>query len=202
MTGLARGLARVFTRTVLALLLVASLSLTVLSLSVTGVQAVLSGALSAAGISTVLARETAASQTRRAAHRSLARRTSERVTRRVQRQAARGAAAVFGEAVPVAGVAIIAGSLAYDVKDACDTARDMAALDAAATAPADPEAAHAAAEAEFACTTLIPGAADLPTAEDIVAAVTDAPITLWRDAARRVGLAEADPETPAPPEPR
>lgn len=174
-----RGLAKAFTRGVLAGLLVLSLSLTVLSLTVSGVQVALSGALSAAGVTTLAAREAAAAQTRRMAARRVTQETSQRVSRRVARGVARNSASVFAEAVPVLGVAVIAGALAYEVKDACDTARDMAGLAAAAGTDGDPEAAFAAASAAFDCTDVIAEAATLPDRDAIWRTMSAGPGQAW-----------------------
>lgn len=174
-----RAVGRLFSRTVLALLLLGSLALTGLSLTVSGVQLALSGALSAAGVTTLAAREAAAVQTRRAATRKLTRETSQRVSKRVARGAVRNSASVFGEAVPVVGVAVIAGALVYEIKDACDTAQDMAGLEAMALAEADPEAAHAAAIASFDCADLIPNADTLPTQDEIWSTAIGTPGKAW-----------------------
>jgi hypothetical protein len=174
-----RGLLGLFNRTVLAVLLVLSLSLTLLSLTVSGVQLALSGALSAAGITTVAAREAAAATTRRTATRQITQQTTRRVTGRIARGAARSSASVVGEAIPVIGVAVIAGALAYEVRDACETARDMAGLEAAAMTDGDPEAAFAEASAAFVCTDLIPDADALLNRAEIWARMTEAPGQAW-----------------------
>lgn len=182
MIGWLRALGRLFTRTVLAGLLVLSMSLTVLSLTVSGVQAALTGALSLVGVQTLAAREAAARQSQRAASRALTRKTTQRVSARVTRGAARNSASVFGEAVPVVGVAVIAGALAYEIRDACDTARDMAGLEAMAANPRDPEAAFAEATGAFDCRDLIPQAGDLPGRDEIWQRVVSAPGEAWTGA--------------------
>lgn len=192
-----RVIAGLFSRTVLALLLVASMSLTVLSLTVSGVQVALSGALSAAGMTTIAAREAAAAQTRRTAAKRVAQQTSERVTRRVTRAAARNSSSVVAEAVPFLGVAVIAGALAYDIKDACDTARDMAGLEAAASTDGDPQAAFDAAVAAFDCADLIPEVETLPDRATIWNAMSEAPQQAWESATRYYeGLPDWDPSVP------
>jgi len=176
------GLARRFA---LLLLLIGALALNVASLTVAAVQTAVSGALSAVGVSTVLAREAAqATRTRaaRMAHRRIGRRVARNVTARVQRRAARSVASVFGEAIPVIGIAVIAGALALEMKEACDTAREMTGLSAALEAEDDPEAARRAAEAAFSCTDLIPEAASPPSAAEIRTAIMESPAWAWEQA--------------------
>jgi hypothetical protein len=177
-----RLIGRIFTRGVLVVLVLVSMSLRVLSLTVSGVQVALSGALSAAGVSTVAAREAAAAQSRRAAARKLTRDTAQRVSNRVARGAARNSASVFGEAIPVVGVAVIAGALAYEVKDACDTARDMAGLEAMVANPQDPDLAFSNATEAFACSDLIPEISALPDRDAIWDEMVSAPGSAWQSA--------------------
>jgi hypothetical protein len=200
------------------ILLAASLALNVAVLTVTGVYTLASGALSAVGIGTVasrtaateaalraerdVARRTAATATRRAereAARAAQRKTTARigretargVTRRVQRAAARNITSVTGEAIPVLGVAIIAGALAMEVNDACDTARDMAGLEAALASEGDPEAARKTATEAFDCVAMIreelPDYDDIPSRQDVWTAMRTAPAQAW-EAARAAGI--------------
>jgi hypothetical protein len=169
------------------LALMASLTFNVAVLTVSGVYAAASTALNAVGLTTVAAREVGAqlAQQRQATARTV-RATTAKVKRRVQRGAARNIASVAGEAVPVVGVAVIAGALAMEVRDACDTARDMAALEAALLTDGDPEAASAAATAQFDCAAMIraelPGYETLPTPQEIWQKAASAPATAYNEA--------------------
>lgn len=57
--------------------------------------------------------------------------TTTRVSRRIATAAARSAGSVAAEAIPVAGVAVILGMTAWELKDACDTMQDLRELDLA-----------------------------------------------------------------------
>lgn len=57
--------------------------------------------------------------------------TSERLSSRVRRATARNLATMPGEALPILGVAVVAGATAWEVKDACEMMKDMHALDLA-----------------------------------------------------------------------
>jgi hypothetical protein len=178
--------------------LILSLGFNVAVLTVSGVYAAASTALNAVGLTTVAAREVGVklAQQRQATARTV-RATTEKVKRRVQRGAARNIASVAGEAVPVVGVAVIAGALALEVKDACDTARDMAALEAGLLTDGDPDTASTKAAEQFDCAAMIradlPGYEGLPTTEEIWQKVLSAPAAGYADArAFGVELAELD----------
>ena len=178
--------------------LIVSLGFNVAVLTVSGVYAAASTALSAVGMTTVAAREVGAHLAQqRQATAATVRATTEKVKRRVQRGAARNIASAAGEAVPVVGVAVIAGALAMEVRDACDTARDMAALEAALLSENDPEAAAAQATEQFDCAEMIraelPGYQDLPTGREIWQKAISAPAAAYGEArAFGVELAELD----------
>ena len=117
--------------------------------------------------------------------------TSERVSTRMKRGAARNSAAALGEAIPFFGVAVIAGGLALEVNDACETVKDMKGLESAINADGDPVSAHEKAMAEFNCTDLIPNANDLPTKDHIWNQMKTAPDKAWKQASTFVaGLPE------------
>ena len=158
-------------RAVFLLLLLASLALNVATVTSTAVFAAVSGAVSAvSGAGTVLARHKAERQ----AQKTAIRRTSARVSQRLARGAARSTAASAGEAVPYLGAAVVAAALAWDIRDACATAQDMAVLEAQLDDPGvAPE------DVAFDCTDLIPGADDLPSAGDLLRTVRDAPAAAW-----------------------
>jgi hypothetical protein len=57
--------------------------------------------------------------------------TSRRVSDRVARGAARSIGSAAGEALPVAGIAVVAVATAWDLYDACETMKDLGELAAA-----------------------------------------------------------------------
>ena len=200
---------RALPKTVLALLVIGALVLNFAMLTITGVYATASAGLSAIGLSTVAAREAgeaalarqaqteaAEKAAREAAERQLVVRritaeTKQTVRDRARVQAARNTASVFGEAIPFVGIGVIAAALAMEIKDSCDTARDLTALAAAVDADGDPEAARLAAAEAFDCTDLIPNADDLPTQEEILASVRSAPGAAWEKAVVSYGSLSA-----------
>lgn len=164
-------------RTVILLLLLASVALNVATVTSSAVFAAVSGAVGAvSGLTTVAAREAGL----RAARRDAVRTTTRRVTTRMQRSAARSSASVFAEAIPMVGIGVIAAALALEIRDACDTARDMHVLEGLL---ADPEADAAALGAAFACSDLIPQVDDLPDGKAILEGMRASPSRAW-DASR------------------
>lgn len=184
--GLPIRLIRRFATFFAVLALIASLAFNVATLTVSGVYAAASGALSAVGFTTVAAREAGERLTRRKAAQKIGRETTRRVSRRVQRGAVRNISSVAGEAIPVVGVAVIAGALSLEVKDACDTAADMAGLEAALATETDPEAAGRFATEAFDCTAMIreqlPDFQELPSVDELLAIVTTTPQVAWEAA--------------------
>lgn len=57
--------------------------------------------------------------------------TTGRISRRMATGAARNAGSVFAEAIPIAGIAVILGVTAWDLKDRCDTMHDLHELELA-----------------------------------------------------------------------
>jgi|APEBP8051073058_1049385.scaffolds.fasta_scaffold00034_73 hypothetical protein len=57
--------------------------------------------------------------------------TTERVARRTARGASRNVASTFGEAVPLYGIGVVIAATAWELKDACDTMKDLHELDLA-----------------------------------------------------------------------
>lgn len=174
-------------RLVVPLLLVASLAFNAALFTVQGFYTVAAGALNAIGVTTAATREAGEKLARRKATRSIGHKTAEKVTRRVQRGAVRNIASAAGEAIPLVGIAVIAGALAMEVHDACDTASDMAGLEAALAAETDPEAARKSAAEAFDCPAMIreqlPDFEDLPSKEVLWAMIEESPAAAW-DAAR------------------
>lgn len=173
------------------LVLVASLMFNIAVFAVQGLYAATAGVLSAAGFTNSVVREAVATRSRQKVRREIGRETSQRVTRRLQRSAARSIGSAAGKAVPFIGVGVIAGAVALEVKDACDTARDMAGLEAALVAEGDPDEARLLAEQEFDCREVLPSYDDLPTREAIWETVRASPRQAW-EAARGAGVAVAD----------
>lgn len=177
------------------IVVLASIALNVSMLMVSGVYATASAALSGIGVTTVAAREAAARVAGRKATQRIGRKTAQNVTRRVQRGAARSITSIGGEAIPVIGIAVLAGALALEVKDACDTAADMAGLEAALAAEEDAQSARQTAIDGFDCNAMIrdalPEFEDLPNKADIWARVVNAPGQAY-DRARDAGIAVAE----------
>lgn len=172
-------------KTFLAIALVASIALNIATITITSVHAAISSAASAIGLSTVAARNLAntraASETRKITNR-IAQRTTKRVSERTANSTGRSIASSFGEAVPIVGIGIIAASIGLEVKDACDTAKDMAGLEGALNNPDDPEKGRQKAIEQFSCTDLIPSIEDIPTKEELLSSVSNAPSEAWESA--------------------
>lgn len=182
-------------RLIVLLVLVASLMFNIAIFTVQGLYAAATGMLSAAGITTSVVRETVATRSKQRVRRQIGRETSQRVTRRLKRGAARSIGSAAGEAIPFIGAGVIAGALALEVKDACDTARDMAGLEAALMTEGDPDQAHQAAEDAFDCKAMIrdelPSYDNLPTREGLWATVRASPRRAYEEA-RKAGVAVVD----------
>lgn len=117
----------------LATALVASIGLNVATFTVQSVATVMSAVVSTVvGSSRVLpAFKTVMHRGERKVLSQVVRETTRRVATRTARGATRSAASVFGEAVPAAGIAVIVGAAAWELKDACDTLKDLHELDLA-----------------------------------------------------------------------
>jgi hypothetical protein len=57
--------------------------------------------------------------------------TTQRVTKRTAAGATRNVAATFGESIPVIGVGVVVAATAWELKDACDTMKDLHELEVA-----------------------------------------------------------------------
>jgi hypothetical protein len=137
------------------IVLIASIALNLSMLMVSGVHAAASAALSGIGVTTVAAREAGARLARRNATQKIGQKTARRVATRAQRGAVRSISSVGAEAIPVLGVAVLAGALALEVQDACATAADMAGLEAALLSEDDPDTARQKAVDAFDCREMI-----------------------------------------------
>lgn len=105
--------------------------------------------------------------------------TTKRVARRTAIDATRNVSSTFGEAVPAIGVAVIVGVSAWELKDACDTMRDLHELDVAI----DPSLANDPEVTEV-CGLRV------PTKEEVWAKVSSSPEEAW------AGAKEMMPELP------
>ena len=57
--------------------------------------------------------------------------TNGRIARRTVAAAARNSSSIVAQSIPYLGIAVVLGVTAYDLKDSCDTTRDLHALDVA-----------------------------------------------------------------------
>ena len=94
--------------------------------------------------------------------------TATRVSRRTVSGAARNAGSVVAEAIPFAGIAVVLGVTAWDIKDSCDTMKDLHELEKAI----NPEAASAL-EAEEVCGLTV------PSKDEVWKAVQSSPGDAW-----------------------
>lgn len=101
--------------------------------------------------------------------------TATRVSKRTAAGAARNAGSVAAEAIPFVGVAVIVGVTAWDLKDSCDTIRDLHELELAFNPGlgADPDATEV-------CGMTV------PTKEDIWQTVKSSPGKAWSAASAHV----------------
>ncbi|SFR11238.1 hypothetical protein [Poseidonocella sedimentorum] len=190
MMRLLLALAGVFRRCVKALIILVftvSLFFNVAMLMVSGVYTAASAALTGIGITTAAARDARA----RVAQKQIVRQTAQRVKRRAQHAAARSIASAGGKAVPLAGIAVIAGGLALEVQDTCATAAEMAGLEAALASDGDAEAARQTAVDQFDCKAMIrevlPSYEDVPKGSEIWNLMKRGPEDAY-DAARNAGI--------------
>ncbi len=89
---------------------------------------VISDLVGSIGVETVFARNTkeiSRQKTQLSNHKKIVANHTRRVSKRVALGAGRNVAAMFGEGIPVYGVAVIIGVTAWEIRDACDTMEDM-----------------------------------------------------------------------------
>ncbi len=115
-----------------------------------------------------LKREFGAARASRKALREQARRIIRRISRRTARKAVRNVGEMFGEAVPYLGIAVIVAGTTLDVKDACDTMRDMSLLEQLHDPSAAPDP-----DVMTVCSLRV------PTRAEILARVRAAPGAVW-----------------------
>lgn len=117
----------------MALTLIGLLVLNVATVTVQGVAVAVSGVVSAvAGASAILPEIRGVSY--RGAPTKLASAvsdTTKRVAKRTARGAARNVSSVFAEALPVIGIGAVVGVTAWELKDGCETKKDLHELELA-----------------------------------------------------------------------
>ena len=97
--------------------------------------------------------------------------TNGRIARRTMTAATRNATSVFAEAIPYLGIAAMLAVTAYDLKDSCDTIKDLHALDVAI----DPTK-------EFGPEENAICGLSVPTVDEVWQQVKDGSEEAWRDA--------------------
>lgn len=97
--------------------------------------------------------------------------TTQRVARRTAIDSARNVSSTFAEAVPAVGVAVIVGVSVWELKDACDTMRDLHELEVAV----DPSVANDPSVTEV-CGLRV------PSKEEVWAKVVASPAEAWEGA--------------------
>lgn len=184
---------RTLRRGVWLLVVVVLLGFNLATLTIASLNMAVSGALAAvSGVQTVsqgLRRDKAVLGSRakalekkntrlaRQAQRQAAVRTkSKSVVRRVQRRVALGATrnvgSIAAESIPMAGIAVVLGVTALELKDACDTARDLEEL-AVALGAEEPDAEEGTAVCGL----------EMPSREEITARVAESSGAAWASAA-------------------
>lgn len=113
-------------------------------------------------------------------------RATKSVRRRVAKDAGRNVASVFGESIPYVGVAVAAGVTAYELRDACETMRDMFTLEVATGTETE-----GLAEVDRIC------GISVPSKEQVWAVVKASPKWAWNSA---VAVLPDVPDLPAFPE--
>lgn len=98
-------------------------------------------------------------------------RTAERVSKRAAATSAREVTSMAGEALPYVGIAVVVGATALELRDLCDTMKDMSELQRAL----DPNT-RVSDEEKTVC------AQRVPTRDELWAAVKSSPGTAWAKA--------------------
>jgi hypothetical protein len=101
--------------------------------------------------------------------RGVARTAAKRTVARSARSVKRGLATLAGKAFPVAGVAVAVGVTAWEIKDLCDTIRDMNGISREID-PSQPTVGNE--------TTVC--SVPVPTTEEILKKVTESPHAVWQ----------------------
>lgn len=96
---------------------------------------------------------------------------ASRASRRVTLSSLRNVGAMAGEALPFVGVAVVAGVTALEVRDACETLKDIHELNVAFNPDAAPSE-----DVKTVCTI------EVPTREELMATVSQTPEKAWESA--------------------
>ena len=113
-------------------------------------------------------------------------RTTSRIRARTAKLAATDLSATFGQSIPWIGVGVVVVATAYDLKMACETMRDMRAIDLTVNPQAEDDP-----DIERVCGMRV------PTEEEIWTAIKSSPGAIW-DAAK--GALDGLPRMPEMPE--
>ena len=97
--------------------------------------------------------------------------TTKRISDRTSKGAIRNVQSITGEAIPVAGITVVLGVSALELKDACDTMTDLRALELAV----DPDAPEGPATVEV-C------GLKTPSRVQVLEAIKGAPVQAWETA--------------------
>ena len=137
---------KLIVRVIASLALVALLALNIATVTVpavaAGVASIVGGVVGATAILPEFRTVTYRGQKKRLA--AAVADTTKRVSTRTAKGAARNVGSIAGEAIPVAGIAVVVGVTAWELTDACDTMKDLRALELATdpTASEDPSVAE------------------------------------------------------------
>ena len=101
--------------------------------------------------------------------------TVTRVSRRTTTAAVRNAGSVFAEAIPFAGIAVVVGVTAWDLRDSCETIKDLQAFNLAF----NPLAEESRDKSEVCGLTV-------PTSDEVWAVVKSSPSSAWEGAKQHV----------------
>jgi len=116
---------RILRRFIVLLTMVALLAMNVLTLTVSGVNAFVSGLIATAfGVATV----TSALHTKAASQRAAVKRMGNRLALRSKRMAVRTMASIPAKTIPILGATLIVGGVIWELKDLCDGLRDVEEL--------------------------------------------------------------------------
>jgi hypothetical protein len=178
------------------------LAINVATITIPAVATAVSAAAGAMGLKTVAARQaTALAATQRTAasraaiikrQRGALQRTAARVSGRMATGATRSVSTSFGQSIPVFGAAVVAGVTAWEIRDACATIEDLAALEAEvddgfrvdpelerAIGEADPEDVQSAERASADATKVC--GLSVPSTTEIWNRVRTEPAEIWRE---------------------
>lgn len=111
--------------------------------------------------------------------------TTSRMSARIVKATARNTSSIFAESLPYLGIPVVIAAASWDLKDACDTMKDLHELDSAF----NPESVETSDQAKV-CGTKI------PTKEEILGKVKDSPALVWN---KTKELYDSAPDIPPPP---